>query len=132
MKFEYLENVATADIAFKAKGKSLNELFENSALATTQTMVELKTVKQKIIKEVSLKTDDIEQLLFEFLSEIIFLQRCRKSFFSKFEVKIMGNSLKAKMFGEEYGDTIKYLNDVKAITMHMLKVEQKDKVFIQQ
>ena len=31
-KFKFLENVAIADIAFEAYGKTLNELFENSSL----------------------------------------------------------------------------------------------------
>ena len=33
-KYKFLEDVAIADIAFEAYGKSLNELFENAALAS--------------------------------------------------------------------------------------------------
>ena len=48
MKFKYLENVAIADTCFEAYGKTLNEMFENSALAVSDCMVNLKEIKQKV------------------------------------------------------------------------------------
>ncbi|MBU1201957.1 MAG: archease [Nanoarchaeota archaeon] len=125
MKFEYLEDVATADIAFRARGKNLNELFENCALATTDTMVDTKTVKPKVTKTITLEHNDLEQLLFLFLSEITYFKDAELLFFSKFKVNIDGNKLKAKMYGEKFNNKVIFRNDVKAITMHMLKVEKK-------
>ena len=40
-KFEYID-ITTADVAFVAYGKDLNELFENAALAMFEVMVNTK------------------------------------------------------------------------------------------
>ena len=50
MKYKFLEH--TADIMFEAYGKTLNELFENSALAIFESTANIKTVKAKIKKEI--------------------------------------------------------------------------------
>jgi SHS2 domain-containing protein len=128
-KFEYLEDVATADIAFRAQGESLNELFETAALATADTIMDIKTVKQKVVKEAALEEEDRESLLFQFLSEIVYLKDAENLFFSKFEVNIKGNKLKAKMYGDKLNDKMTFKNDVKAITMHLLKIEKKEKYY---
>ena len=47
MKFKYLPH--TADIKFQAFGKTLDQAFENAALATFQAMYENK-IKEKIKK----------------------------------------------------------------------------------
>ena len=67
-KFKYLENVAIADIAFEAYGKNLNEVFENCAYAFFDITCNIKTVKQKIKKEIKLNIKDGKDLLYHFLS----------------------------------------------------------------
>ncbi|MFH1588950.1 MAG: archease [archaeon] len=130
MKFEYLEDVATADIAFKAQGNSLNELFENCALAVAETIADTNTIKPNITKSLVLEAPDQEQLLFLFLSELTYFKDAELLFFSKFDVEVKGNKLKAKIHGEKINKNIKIRNDVKAITMYMLKIEKKkDKFF---
>ena len=47
-KFKYLEKVAIADIAFESYGKTLNEVFENSAYAFFDMTCNPKTKKIKI------------------------------------------------------------------------------------
>ena len=46
-KYKILEDVAIADIAIEAYGKNLNELFENSALAIFEESANLKNIKEK-------------------------------------------------------------------------------------
>ena len=121
-----MDEVATADIALEAEGNTKSEMFENAALATTEAMVELEKVKPTEVREVVLENEDEEQLLFEFLSEIVFYKDAEDLMFSKFEVKIDGDKLKAKMYGEEFNQEMGFKIDVKAITMHMLKVEKKN------
>ncbi len=124
MKYELLEDVATADIAFRAFGKTLNALFENCAIATTDSMVDISEVKAKIVKEIELSDGGKEDLLFSFLSEIVYLKDAENLFFSKFEVNVKDKQLKAKMCGEKFNDRITFRNDVKAVTMHMLKINK--------
>ena len=40
MAYQYLDDVATADIAFRASGETLEEIFFSSAEATMNVMVE--------------------------------------------------------------------------------------------
>ena len=69
MKYKFLEDVAIADIAFDAYGNNLNELFENSALALFDTMCNLRKVKPKIKKTIELKNNNVQDLLFDFISK---------------------------------------------------------------
>ncbi|MEK6922189.1 MAG: archease, partial [Nanoarchaeota archaeon] len=52
-KYNFFDH--TADVMFEAYGKTLNELFENAALATQETQVDLKDVKGKIKRKINLK-----------------------------------------------------------------------------
>lgn len=127
MKFKYLADVAIADIAFEAYGKNLNEVFENSAYAFFDMTCNPKTIKGKIKKIINLKNKDEKNLLYNFLSELIFLKDSKQLIFNKVKINIKEGKLKAVL----YGDNIDYekqelRNDVKAITLHMFSLE-KDK-----
>ena len=127
-KYKFLENIAIADIAFESYGKDLNELFENSALAVFVSSAEIKTIKPKVKRAIKLNNDRIDNLLYDFLSEIIFLKDKDSLIFSKSKVDIKENkkyNLKATLYGEEI-DLKKHtlLNDVKAVTLHLFKLEK--------
>lgn len=127
MKFKFLEDVAIADIAYNAYGKTLAELFENAALALSDVTVNLKDVKSKIKKEIALKSDKIDTLLYDFLSEIIFIKDTDGLLFSKYHVKIDEKkiSLKAICQGEQIDRQRHELrNDVKAVTMHLFEIKK--------
>lgn len=129
MRFEYLEDIATADVAFKAYGKNLNELFENAALATAECMVNTKQVRPTVKKEITVTADNVENLLFDFLSEFIFFKDTERLMFSKFAVQIdeANYRLKATVEGETLDETKhEQRMDVKAVTLHMFEVKQTD------
>jgi len=128
MSYKFFEDVALADVAFEATGKTLGEMFESAALAVTNTMVkDLESVKHSVKKDISVKSDEIDKLLFNFLQEIIFYKDSEKLLFSKFSVKIGNGShdLSCVAEGEEL-DMKKHelLVDVKAVTFHKFKVEE--------
>jgi SHS2 domain-containing protein len=129
-KFKYLEDVAIADIAFEAYGKNLNEVFENCAYAFFELTADPKTIKQKIKKEIQISSENHQDLLYNFLSELVFIKDSEQLIFSKVKVKIEENKLSAIL----YGDKIDYekqelRNDIKAITFHLFKLEKTDKGF---
>ena len=127
-KYKFLEDVAIADIAFEAYGKDLNEMFESAAIAIFELSADLKTVEAKKKLEVKLENGKIENLLYDFLSEILFLKDSKYMVFKKVKVSITeGKKYQLKAILE--GDTInpqkqKLENDIKAVTMHMFKVEK--------
>ena len=55
MPYKFIEGLTTADVAFEARGKNLNELFESAALAMFDIMADPKKVSNKIIKKFSLE-----------------------------------------------------------------------------
>ncbi len=125
MKFKYLEKIAIADIAFEAYGKNLNEVFENSAYAFFDMTCNPKTIKSKIKKIINLKDKDEKNLLYNFLSELIFLKDSKQLIFNKVKVVIKDNKLKVTLHGDKINYEKQELrNDVKAITLHMFNLEK--------
>ena len=129
MSYKFLEGISLADVAFEAKGKTLEEMFVSAAEAMTLTMVkDLKTVKPKVTKKISLKAENVEKLLYAFLEELIFLKDSKVMVFSKFKLKVTETSLSGEILGEKL-DMKKHemLVDVKAVTMHMFEVKKNGK-----
>ncbi len=120
----------TADVMFEVEASSLNKLFEDAGKAVMATMAELKTVKPRVRKEIKLKANKIEDLLYDFLAEIIYLKDSEFMMFSDFNVKI--DEKKVSLNAEIKGDKIDAVKqklgvDVKAVTMHEFKVEKREK-----
>ena len=126
MKFKFFEH--TADIGIEAYGKNLNELFENAALATSEVMVNTKQIKPSIKKEINLDNKNIDNLLVDFLDEIIYYKDAEELLFSKFEVIIKKDSiykLKAKIYGEKINrEKHELRDDAKAVTFYQFKLEK--------
>ena len=130
-KYKFLENVAIADIAYEAYGKNLGELFENAALAIFELSADISTVKTKKKLEIKLENEKIDNLLYDFLSDILFLKDSKYMVFKKVKVAITEDKknknykLKAALEGDTINPEKQHLeNDIKAITMHMFKVEK--------
>lgn len=133
-KFRFLEKAVTADVAFEAFGKNLNEVFQNAALATAETMVDTDTVTSRLQKTIKLQNKEVGALLIDFLNEIIYYKDAEQMLICKFDVDIKHKKengvyiLTAKIAGEHL-DYKKHLlrADVKAATFHMLELKQKGK-----
>lgn len=127
-KYKFLENAAIADIAYEAYGKSINELFENAAFAIFELSANLNTVDARQKLEIELENDNIENLLYDFLSEILFLKDSKYMVFKKVNVSIRGNKkyhLKAVLEGDTINPQKQQLeNDIKAVTMHMFEIKK--------
>lgn len=130
MTYRYLEDMATADAAFEVEANDLNQLFQESAQATFAIMADLQAIKPESHKAIKLSADKIDQLLFDWLSELVYLKDKDKIIFSRFAVDIKKDKdykLVAKAGGEPIDLTKQDLKaDVKAITYHQFKLEEKD------
>ncbi len=128
MSFKYIEGIALAEAAFEAEGKDLKELFEACAAAFMDTSANPTSIKSVIQKEISINAKDVESLLYNFLEELVFLKDAEAIVFNKVEVtEISETSVKATAIGDKINKEKQELRaDVKAITMHMFKVEKTD------
>jgi|SRR3989338_9111190 len=138
VKFRFLDNVAIADTAFEAFGKNENELFENAATALFEEMVDTRKVSAKIKKKIKLRNENLENLLYDFLSELIYIKDVDGVVFGEFKVKIRSAKdkktrnaiydLDADCSGEKIDYSKKeFRNDVKAVTLHLFKIEKTKK-----
>jgi SHS2 domain-containing protein len=118
MPFKFLENIATADFAIEATGKTIEEAFEEAALAMFEIQTNTKKVRPISKKEVKIQSEDKKSLLFDWLSKLLYLRDIEKMFFSKFEVKIEKKNDGFELNADIYGERI----DVKE---HELKTEVK-------
>ena len=133
MPYKFRGDIAMADTAFEAEGKTIEEMFESAALAVTNTMVkELSSVKKKEQKEFTLENKELDRLLHDFMQELIFEKDANLLLFSGYKIKVektaTGYKLKATCKGEKL-DMNKHelLVDVKAVSWHMFQVEQDKK-----
>ncbi|VVB74090.1 Protein archease [uncultured archaeon] len=130
MPYKYIEGLTSADVAFEAIGKTIEEMFESAGVAVLGTMVrDPNNIKQKTKRTIEKSAPTIEKLLFDFLDELIFLKDAEQMFFSGFKAKISGEegdySLKVEAKGEKI-DAKRHdiAIDAKAVTMHKFEVKQ--------
>jgi len=125
-KYEFFD--VTADIGFIAYGHSLNEAFENGAIAMFNVISNTDTIKKNKELSFTINSEDEVSLLYDFLEELLFLHEVNLMVFSSFNVeisKLQDNSFKldAKVKGEKINwKTHKRGSEVKAITYHMMDV----------
>lgn len=126
--FVFLEH--TADLRFQAYGKTVEECFMNAAKALTYSITDPKTIKEEIKEEINMEAEDLERLLHDFLSEILFRFDTEALLIKATKVEIKENrgyDLKAELAGEVYDSDTHHLKaEIKAITYHNLKVKEED------
>lgn len=119
----------TADIGLEATGESLDKAFENAAVGMFAILSGSSEIHPEQEMEIRVEAEDIEGLLVEFLSELLYLYEVEGMLFSKFMVRIHEKNRKlyldAKVWGESYNpEKHNYPTEIKAVTYHMLKVEK--------
>ena len=130
MSYKFLEDVAIADVAFEATGKTLKQLLESSALAVTNTMVkDLDSIEHKVEKKFTVEGDNAEKLLFNFLQELIFYKDAELLLFNKFELDITPKKNQFQLSVKAYGEKLdmkkhELIVDVKAVTYHGFEIKE--------
>lgn len=124
--FEYLEH--TADVMFRAYGKTAEEMLCNAASALFQAMVDPTTIAAQESWTVELEGDDLEDLAYRWLSEIIFLFETESAVFSTFSLQLKQDG-KMRLYGKIGGERIDlgrhaFENEVKAVTRHKFGIKK--------
>ncbi|MDO8628581.1 MAG: archease [Nanoarchaeota archaeon] len=132
--YQLLENIAIADIAFEAYGTTLEKVFEHAAEAIFDMMADVKKIKPAKKYILKFNNENLENLLFDFLNEIIYLKDTKYSIFKTVTVKITHRKkyyLTAALTGEKINPEKHELgNDIKAITMHQFSLKQQGKQWV--
>ena len=124
--FEYLEH--TADVMFRAYGKTAEEMLSNAASALSRSMVDPASIIAQERWTVELEGDDLEDLAYQWLSEIIFLSETESAVFSTFSLQLKQDG-KMRLYGKIGGERIDlgrhaFENEVKAVTRHKFGIKK--------
>jgi SHS2 domain-containing protein len=128
-KFETLE-IATADVSYKAYGKTKEELFENAALGLFHQIIDERKIEPKIKKIIEVKGDDEVQLLHDWLGELMKLFSIDHLLFSEFKVLLSGDRVRGIARGEPYDrEKHGYYNEIKAVTYHLMEIKEEERYY---
>lgn len=84
--------------------------------------------------EIQLQSNDLEQLLVDWLSELLFLNTAKNLVFNFFKVTLDDKTcrLNARVFGEKFDLTKHKIGiEIKAVTYHILEVRNKRPYHVQ-
>lgn len=124
MRYRLLEH--TADAMVEAYGKDIGERFANAAYAMFDQMTDVSKVVPKGELRILLESDSREQLLVDFLQELLFLHDTEGLVFSEFEVRTDGRKLECVVRGEKFDEKRHPKRSlVKGATYHGLKFDEK-------
>jgi len=124
--FEILDH--TADKGVAATGKTMAEAFENAAYGMFSLFVDPGAYEPVSQREVAVSADDREQLLWTWLSELLFIFEVDRELPVDFRiVEITDRSLRANVSVRPIGEDIEWFGaPAKAVTFYQLVVRQTD------
>lgn len=133
-KFRFLDH--TSDAKFQAYGRTIEEAFANAALATVSLMWDPAKVETKLNHPVGVKGRDLEQLLVQFLGEIIYLFETRSFLVAAVEGLTIektddGFRLQAVFRGDDRPAKYAIFGEVKAVTYNEMRIDQGCPVTVQ-
>ena len=114
-----------ADIGIRGFGGSLDEAFEQAALALTAVVADVPAIAQAESVEVRCHAPDSELLLMSWLNAIIYEMAVRRMLFSRFRVVTSDCSLTGTLSGEKVDPERHQLAvEAKGATVTALRVAQ--------
>jgi SHS2 domain-containing protein len=124
MSYETFDH--TADLGLRVRAPDLATLFIDAARGLFSMIVrEPGTIRPADAVSIELNAPSLDLLLFDWLSELIYLYETRHLLLGEFDVRLSENHLSATGRGEPLDRQRHELeHEVKAITYHALKLEQ--------
>jgi len=130
-KYQYEEH--TAEAKFTAFGKTLEEAFINSALATENIIIKTDSIKPKIKKQISIEAKHLKGLLYDFLQELLVLFDSELFALNKIDnlhIQQKDNEyhLKCVLYGDN-ASSYETVSGVKAVTYNEMDIKEVDSVW---
>lgn len=123
-KFEFIGH--TADVGIKVWGDILPELFSNAAYAMFSIIINLESVEEKLSQVVEVEAPNYEELLVEWLRELLYLSSVKELLFKRFEIEELEETrLRSTCYGEPIDlNRHELLTEVKTVTYHQLYIKK--------
>lgn len=130
--FHFLDDVATADLAFDASGDSLQELFQGATCAVIEALADPTTVGSTWRQTIERSDENPAELLFDWLSDLVYWKDAAGVVFSRSELTLTHQDhgcwkLTGLLYGEPVNGSAQTLRaDVKGVTKHLYNLQQKE------
>jgi SHS2 domain-containing protein len=128
MPYVYVDDIAVADIAFRAWGDTLEDVFRAAAEATIHAMVENHdAIAPRHERRFELHDTSLDLLLLQFLQEFVYYKDAEQLLLRVQDLTISQNApgltLRGRVAGERIDPAKHELEaDVKGVTLHQLQV----------
>ena len=116
----------TADIGVEVYGKTVNDLFANAAFAVFDILTDLSQVMPTVERKIVVEGNGWEDLLVNYLREILYLYNGEGLLLKKFTVLVIDpKHLEGKVAGEPFDSARHRINtEIKAVTYHQAAVNK--------
>jgi SHS2 domain-containing protein len=138
MPYEFLEDIATADIAFRAWGDDLEEVFKASGDAVINTMIDnLDAIALTETRTFQLENDELDLLFFNFLQEFVYYKDSELLLLRTQQVEIEQTEVVYHLQALTQGECLDRDRhhqrvDVKAVTLHQFQLQKNDEGWMAQ
>jgi SHS2 domain-containing protein len=117
-----------ADTGFEVQGRTREQVFENGARALFQIMWRIGKYKENNPETLTVKGNDLQELLVNFLEEFLYLYDAKGLICSQLKVcSIIDTEIRARVWLQQFdNEQDQELLAVKAVTYHQLYIGEKD------
>ena len=118
----------TADLGITTWGSDLKKLFENAGMALMDLLISGVSPKRALSKKISIKGDDLADLMVRWLGEILYLLEGETRVVTSIRiVDIRPSFLEAALKTVPFDPVLhEILNEIKAVTYHQIEVAEKE------
>lgn len=130
--FQFLDEIAMADLAFDASGDSLQDVFQGATNAVIETLANPDTIGFTWQQAIDREDEDPAALLFDWLSDLVYWKDAAGVVFSRADVRLHQETdglwkLKGQLYGEPVKPSGQELRaDVKGVTKHLYQLAEQD------
>jgi len=116
----------TADIRVQAFGKTKEELFLNAMRGMKDVLKpKVQSPKSKVTRRIKIKSLDLNSLLVDFLSEVLYLSQVNQEVYNDIKFTTLNVvNLEGELVGNEVES---FGEDIKAVTYHGLEIKRNKK-----
>ena len=127
--YDFFEH--TADVGIRARASTLRELFIHMARGLVELIAEDSRLEPRQTREIALAAENTEALLVSWLSELLFWFSTERFLPVRYVLDdVTPRSLRGRIEGDHF-DPSRHVQgrEVKAITHHLLSVQQRNSVW---
>lgn len=129
MPYRFIDDEATADVAFEACGKDLSEVFRDAGDAVTNVMIEnLVAIEPREAETIHVDNEQLDLLLFNLLERLVYYKDARQLLLRLGDLAVWKSGDTWHARGVARGETLDPARhhqhvDVKAVTLHDFSLE---------